>query len=153
MPFCVCAKPWLSWCGTACVSGYMSLYALSFTRLCLRVCPSPTWLNTCVTLCNVLMLECVSRLKAISSLVSISILYSFYLQPSETEGLFFFVSQLTQQLSDLTLPLHFHSSLTLYCLTRLSSDIYSRIRCWRCGASGMSCCLRGHQMGSRSVSR
>lgn len=63
---------------------------------------------TRVTLCNVLMLECASALKAISS--PVSILYALYPQPSEIEGLFFFVMELVQQLSDLTSQHHFYSS-------------------------------------------
>lgn len=92
----------MSWCGT----GAQSLCAFLDLFLTLRVCHKPR-LHTCVTPRSVLMLECVSGLRAISSPVSISILYSFYLQPSEAEGLFFFVSDLVQQLSDITSVLYF----------------------------------------------
>lgn len=74
-----------------CFPGYIYLCLRSFMCVC-------AWLCTSVTLCNVLMLKCVSGLKAISSPVSISILYSFYLQPSEIQGLFVFVLVLSQQL-------------------------------------------------------
>lgn len=65
-----------------------------------------------MTECNVFTLESVSGLKAMSSPVSISIVYSFYLQPIETEGLFFFVS--AQTLSDPTSMLQFYRSLILF---------------------------------------
>ena len=63
--------------------------------VCVCVCVSIACMaeHTRVTLCNVLMPECVSGLRAVSSPASISMFYSFYPRPSETEGLFFFVSE------------------------------------------------------------
>lgn len=152
--FVMCA--WYGVCDSGaifvCVSGYIYLYVL--LSVCVCVCMRVSMLGfILVWLCNVRTPECVSGLRAISSPVSISIflsLLSAALRDWRTVFVLCLGAPAATIWCNLTRPFSQQPGIIL--LTPLSSQIHSRISCWRSGASGKRSCHRGHQMGSRSVS-